>query len=86
MTSKMIFNNNSHSSLLLSTLISSPLNRAKVSQVSIPAAAYGYPAGFVSGLSMEQTGIRPTYPFMIPGQYVTQMPYQQVDRRTGCIV
>ena len=71
MTSKMIFNNNSHSSHL-------PLNRAKVSQVSIPAAAYGYPAGFVSGLSMEQTGIRPTYPFMIPGQYVTQMPYQQV--------
>ena len=71
MTSEMIFSNNSK-------LTSLPLHRAKVSQVSIPAAAYGYPAGFVSGLSMEQTGIRPTYPFMIPGQYVTQMPYQQV--------
>jgi len=62
--------------------VPSPLSsyRTKVSQgqINIPAAAYGYPTGFVSGLSIEQAGLRPTYPFMIPGQYVTQMPYQQV--------
>ncbi|CAI8014936.1 Protein pangolin, isoform J [Geodia barretti] len=36
--------------------------------------AYSYP-GLVSGLPMDQTGLRSTYPFMIPGQYV-QVPYQ----------
>ena len=49
--------------------------RAKVSAGGMTAIpAYSYP-GLVSGLPMDQTGLRPTYPFMIPGQYV-QVPYQ----------
>lgn len=48
------------------------------SMTAIPA--YSYP-GLVSGLPVDQAGLRPTYPFMIPGQYV-QVPYsyqQQVS-------
>ena len=38
---------------------------------------YGYPtAGFVSGLPIDQS-FRSTYPFLMAGQYVTQMPYSQ---------
>lgn len=37
---------------------------------------YGYPTGFVSGLPIDQS-FRSTYPFLMPGQYVTQMPYTQ---------
>jgi hypothetical protein len=43
------------------------------SMTAIPA--YSYP-GLVSSLPMDQAGLRPTYPFMIPGQYV-QVPYHQ---------
>eukprot|EP00731_Ephydatia_muelleri_P003866 Em0002g42a len=36
---------------------------------------YGYPAGF---FPVDQSTLRPAYPFMIPGQYVAaSMPYQQ---------
>lgn len=49
-------------------------DRIKSSQgISIP---YSYQAGLVPGLSMEQ-GIRQAYPFIVPGQYVTPMQYQQ---------
>lgn len=51
---------------------------SKVSQGQISIPAYGYPAaGFVSGLPVDQSGLRPAYPFMIPGQYVTAQPYHQ---------
>ena len=39
--------------------------------ISIP---YGYSTGFVSGVPVDQS-LRQAYPFIMPGQYVTQMPY-----------
>ena len=51
--------------------------RSKSGQgISIP---YGYSTGFVSGVPVDQS-LRQAYPFIMPGQYVTQMPYspQQV--------
>ena len=53
------------------------LLRKQVSQGQMTAIpAYSYP-GIVSGLPVDQSGLRPAYPFMIPGQYV-QVPYPQV--------
>ncbi len=37
---------------------------------------YGYPTSFMSGLPIDQS-LRSGYPFLMPGQYVTQMPYTQ---------
>lgn len=45
--------------------------------------SYGYPpAGFVSGLPIDQSFQSP-YTLRMPGQYITQMPYtqQQVHNR-----
>ena len=52
------------------------LRPVKMEGTAIPA--YSYPS-LISGLPVDQVGIRPSYPFMIPGQYV-QVPYHQQVR------
>lgn len=66
--------------LHLSPSLCSHLIHRKVSQGQMTAIpAYSYP-GIVSGLPVDQSGLRPAYPFMIPGQYV-QVPYHPAQVR-----
>lgn len=66
------------------------LRSIKVEGSSVPAnwakatpGIYGYQAGF---FPVDQSTLRPAYPFMIPGQYMTaSMPYQQQIAGLGTV-